>query len=296
MKNCLHCNKEFKPYDYRAKFCSRSCSATVTNRIKGERSLATKEKISKSLSGRVLKIHKPEKVKIIKEKLVEFNNCGYCNVEFKTDRLHPHKKTCSLECNHKLTGITRKLNISNGTTNRGGGIREGSGRGKSGHYKEFFLNSTYELVYVIYCLDHDIKFERNLKGYSYFDPDRNNWFKFYPDFITDDGLIEIKGYKTKLTEYKLSGVQEAIKVLYKEDLKEMFDYVKSKTGLPITRFQELYDDSKHLYEKICKYCSANFNTSRKTQTVCSNSCSSRNFYKLRNNLANRRGIAPLSFG
>lgn len=273
MKTCLCCNEYFTSKDYRTKFCSKSCSATFNNKKRGARSIATKEKISKSLSGRILKIYTPEKVKKIKDKFVEFRNCEQCNIEFKLNRLNPYKKTCSKSCSTQLKIFTRKNNLTKGIISRGGGMREGSGRGKSGHYKGFYLNSTYELAYVIYHIDHNLNIKRNIKGYSYFDPDRNKYFKFYPDFITDDELVEIKGYKTKLTSYKLTGVSEPIKVLYKEDLKEIFEYVKISTGLPIERLYELYESHKPKYTKICKCCYIEFTTERKSKILCSIICS-----------------------
>jgi hypothetical protein len=48
-----------------------------------------------------------------------------------------------------------------------GGYRKGSGRGKSGWYKEYWCDSTYELCWLIYQLDHSIKPIRNEKGYTY---------------------------------------------------------------------------------------------------------------------------------
>ena len=49
-----------------------------------------------------------------------------------------------------------------------GGLRKGSGRGKKGHYKGLYCDSTYELIWTIYCLDHSINFKRCSKSYSYF--------------------------------------------------------------------------------------------------------------------------------
>jgi len=37
-----------------------------------------------------------------------------------------------------------------------GGKRIGSGRGKSGWYKGYWCDSSWELAYVIYNIDHDV--------------------------------------------------------------------------------------------------------------------------------------------
>ena len=41
-----------------------------------------------------------------------------------------------------------------------GGYREGSGRSKSGYYNGIYCGSTYELCWVIYALDTQVKFDR----------------------------------------------------------------------------------------------------------------------------------------
>jgi len=93
------------------------------------------------------------------------------------------------------------LNAIKKMKENGGGIRKGAGRGKSGWYKGYWCDSSWELAYVIYNLDHNIKFERNKLGFEYIY--ENKTHKYYPDFILEDGTyIEIKGYETDLTEIK----------------------------------------------------------------------------------------------
>lgn len=129
----------------------------------------------------------------------------------------------------------------------GGGIRIGSGRGKKGWYKGYWCDSSYELVWVIYNIDHKIQFERNVKGFEYFYNGETH--KFYPDFIKDDSYCEIKGYKTKQLEAKIKQFPFKIKVLYKNDLKEMFEYVIENYG---KNFIGLYENKNYL--KFCKEC------------------------------------------
>lgn len=121
-----------------------------------------------------------------------------------------------------------------------GGRVEGSGRGKKGWYKGFFCDSTYELVYVIYNLDHDVKFERCKLTYDYMF--EGNQYKYYPDFILEDGtIVEIKGYHTKQVDAKLKAVTDRpVIILYEKDLKYAFDWVKN---------HYTYKSLKDLYEK-----------------------------------------------
>lgn len=120
-----------------------------------------------------------------------------------------------------------------------GGFRKGSGRGKKGVYKGYFCDSTYELVFVIYNIDHDIKFKRNLIGYEY--QHGNKIHTYYSDFILEDGsLVEIKGYYTDLVDIKAKAVNKPLKILYRKDLQYAFDYVKTNYT---------YDKLEDLYEK-----------------------------------------------
>ena len=120
-----------------------------------------------------------------------------------------------------------------------GGLRQGSGRGKKGWYKSFYCDSTYELVYVIYNLDHNISFKRCKRIYEY--EYQGEKHKYYPDFELEDGsLIEIKGYVNGQVYAKLNSVKDRpIKMLTIKDLKYAFDYVKENYT---------YDKLEDLYE------------------------------------------------
>ena len=52
-------------------------------------------------------------------------------------------------------------------------------------YKGYWCDSSWELAYVIYNLEHNIKFERNKQGFEY--EFENKKYKYYPDFILEDG-------------------------------------------------------------------------------------------------------------
>lgn len=111
-----------------------------------------------------------------------------------------------------------------------GGLRQGSGRGKKGWYKGFFCDSTYELAFIIYCLEHNIKIERCSIVYEY--TYNGQVHKYHPDFILEDGsLVEIKGYMTDLVNIKLNSVNDRkITLMLEKDLKYALDYAKIKYG------------------------------------------------------------------
>jgi len=109
-----------------------------------------------------------------------------------------------------------------------GGYRKGSGRGKSGTYKGYYCDSSWELAYVIYNIEHNIDFERNTEKFKYI---FNNEKRYYiPDFIVNDEYVEIKGYMTEQWEQKLKQFDKPIKVIYKDDIKLYLAYVEDKYG------------------------------------------------------------------
>ena len=46
-----------------------------------------------------------------------------------------------------------------------GGIKKGSSRGKCGWYNGYWCDSSYELAWIIYQLEFNINFKRNLERY-----------------------------------------------------------------------------------------------------------------------------------
>lgn len=167
-----------------------------------------------------------------------------------------------------------------------GGYRNGSGRSKSGYYKGIYCGSTYELCWVIYNIDHNIKFERFPSCLT------KDGITYYPDFLLEDKktIVETKGYEDQKIVDKKTKVAESfgynVIVLRKEDLKYAFDYVTKTYGSK--RFYELYDDYKPKYKYVCDYCCREFETDRKKKTetkFCSRICSGK-FRKQKNEMTN----------
>ena len=86
-----------------------------------------------------------------------------------------------------------------------GAIKKGF---KYGTYKGFYCDSSWELAFVIYCLDHNIEFNRNNVGFDYLI--NNTIKKFYPDFIIGDTYYEIKGGYDKNVYAKLANFPHKI--------------------------------------------------------------------------------------
>lgn len=231
VQKCPKCGKEFeltisrKNYDknnYR-KYCSRSCANsrqfTIESRRKKSDSIKAYYEDKNNND-----IYYSNKLKIYE--------CKYCHSKF---NMHDKRDTGGRQyCSSKCRTMWLKENCYSKT----GGYREGSGKSKSGWYKGIYCSSTWELVFLIYHLDHNLPIKRCTfyRTYEY----NGVSHKYYPDFITNEGIIEIKGFRTKQWEAKQQANPDII-TLYKEDIQKYIDYVKLKYTCV---FEELYDDSK----------------------------------------------------
>ena len=116
-----------------------------------------------------------------------------------------------------------------------GGFRKGSGRGSKGWYKGVWSDSSWELAWIIYAIEHSIKFKRNWKQFAYrFDEEIHTYI---PDFylIESDEYIEIKGRRNfqsldNKTKEKISQFDKKLTVLYEKQMIPILSYVIEKYG------------------------------------------------------------------
>jgi hypothetical protein len=241
MKKCIKCDKEHNGSFGSGKYCSRRCanSRTFSEEAKTKKSIANKNNVP---------WNKGKKFKQTLEKTI----CCHCGLEIEHYKSKPRKYHA--ECWLKESG----------------GQRKGSGRGKSGWYNGYWCDSSYELAWVIYQIEHNILFERNKDSFEYVWEGKKR--KYFPDFIQDNIFIEIKGFVTEQTKAKFESVPN-LKILTKKDLEKEFHYVENKYGKD---FIKLYENSPYENKKNkCKVCAApakNIFCSRK----CSGSGNNRN--------------------
>ena len=133
----------------------------------------------------------------------------------------------------------KKISESMKKNPEAGGRRIGSGRGKKGWYKGLFCDSTYELVYIIYNLDHNIEFKKCNRIYTY--EYQGEMHKYYPDFELPDGsIVETKGYHSEVVDLKTAAVTDRpIRVLFEKDLQYAFDWVKQ--NYTYSNLSDLYE-------------------------------------------------------
>ena len=129
----------------------------------------------------------------------------------------------------KLSQVARRRGL--------GGYERGSGRGKKGRFRGHWCDSTYELVFVAYALDHDIPFVRNVEVFPY--EYEGRLMRWMPDFLLADGTyVEIKGYLSPQTPAKFEFFYRPLRVLTRADMQHMFDYVFRTYGRNLARLYE----------------------------------------------------------
>jgi hypothetical protein len=133
----------------------------------------------------------------------------------------------------------RRIRISEKMKLVGGGYRQGSGRGKKGWYKGYWCDSSWELAWVIYQLEHGVKFERNVEKFEYFVNDKKH--NYIPDFKIENTYIEIKGYDSDVWQNKLEQFPHKLDILYGNEMEPIFKYVHSKYGKKFVRLYESRD-------------------------------------------------------
>jgi hypothetical protein len=121
-----------------------------------------------------------------------------------------------------------------------GGYRPGSGRGKKGRYKGYWCDSSWELAWVIYGLEHGVEFIRNQTKFSYeFQGKKHN---YVPDFYvpSDRQFVEVKGYCSDLDllKAKTSALNSPVLIVDKVLMAPILAYVERKYGKDFIRLYE----------------------------------------------------------
>jgi len=275
---CAGCEEPL-PYNKRMnKFCSSSCAAKTNNKgrvrsdesrrktagkIKDWHATMSEEKKNeiatkavKTRWGRELKTWGPFSY-------VFHGTCSICEKQFYKKGATP-TKTCSRKCYSKQqsnAAIEQRVKT----------------KSRQGYYKGIWCDSTYEMVWAAYNLEHGVEFARCQRRVPYtFEGEEH---MYCPDFEKESGeVVEVKGYETDLTDTKHQAARDAginLTVIKKEDMTEMFEWFMDLFQVPMNRLHEVFDDYKPKYEHICAYseCGKVFKNDKKNSTYCSPQCS-----------------------
>jgi len=249
---CERCGKLHNGLFGSGRFCSRSCANKRTHTLETKRKIGEGVKRSEKYKSAMKRIRKENKKRWVRKK------CPVCKKIFYVHLCEKMRTYCSRKCYLKDSAhLYRKIG--------NGGFRRRAGRGKKGWYKGIYCSSSWELAFVIYCIDKGIKIERNWKGFKYFWNGKEHLY--YPDFIINEKeYVEIKGRNDEQWKAKIENFPYPIKVLYKEDIKFYIEYAKKKFG---KNFIEAYDDYRPKYKYKCCQCNKEFFSEyqRKTEKV-----------------------------
>ena len=207
------------------KTCSSECAhkLIVLNSDLEEKN----KKISKSMIGNIPSNRS--------ENFSYYRKCKYCGNIFDIRIRNTKSEFCSDECMNKSKHI--KLSEIAKKSNFGGYHPNSIKNHHKGNYKGIHCDSSWELAYLVYCLEHNIDIKRCNEVRTYIAED-NKIHRYFPDFVVDNKIIEIKGYFDKGAQIK-SEQNPDIKVLLYDDLKESLEYTINKYG---NKFWEvLYD-------------------------------------------------------
>ncbi len=272
-KICSGCGKPI-PYEKR-KFnnCSKECGyMSLCKRKnkdgKGLRKSWTCPFCKKSFTG---------KLKILNHRREEFEihgyyQCEYCSEKFKTSYYYGlHLTHCTLNPQHNeiqekrrdvgfkaffgkkhteeekahLSEIAKKNGLG-GYFYSKDGTRGKTAFAKSGKYKGIWCDSSWELAFVVYNLEHGIQFEKNFEYFEYYSEFDKKNHKYYPDFKLDENTyLEIKGWmndssKIKINEFRKNYPNLKLEVYGPNEMKPYLEYVRNIYGKNF--YKELYED------------------------------------------------------
>lgn len=162
------------------------------------------------------------------------------------------KKTCSREC-----WIESKRSYALQQDSHGGGHK--------GKYQGITCDSTYELAFLIWNLDHGIDIKRACSVYSY--SYKNKISSYIPDFVVEGQEVEIKGFMSARAQSKLDQ-NPHIFVVDKVSIQPFIRYVKDT--YQVKDLRDLYDSKNHRI--ACSHCTGLFTPGYKAQLYCSVSC------------------------
>ena len=228
-RHIFHCKKCGREYtlllsnaELNANRYSHHCSRACAN----SRSFSNESRLKKSQSNKS-KIEHDGLWGAVNRENFEFKQyiCRECGKPFDRTMKRNIRSTnfCSKECSnlwrHKHTG----------------GYRRNAGRGKQGWYKGIWCDSSWELAFVIYHIDHGMSIKRCEEKRTY--EFEGKQFTYNPDFITDEGIVEIKGYSDSKWEAKIKSNPD-IKVLFEKDISYILEYVIEKYGKDFIKLYE----------------------------------------------------------
>ena len=113
-----------------------------------------------------------------------------------------------------------------------GGFKERSNsrKYKFGTYKGYYCDSSWELAFLVYNIDHGIQTIRNTEAFPY--EYEGKVRKYYPDFIIDGVYYELKGIVTERELAKINQFPKELKIIMitQKEIQKYISYCKITYG------------------------------------------------------------------
>ncbi len=223
---CAKCGKQytleltefkFNSGEYK-KYCSRSCA--------NSRTWTEQDKLKKSISAKHSELVKLASLSNKKQKVRKI--CPVCTEQYFVAPSDNKRIYCSAKCRNndspiKYRRIGKRM------------YQPGGGHGKCGWYSGIYCASSWQLAYVIYCLQHNINISRCTQKRTYYIEGQVH--QYNPDFVVENKIIQIKGWENDTWKYKQEQHPDVV-VLRENDLKPMFQYVINKYGKDYIKLYE----------------------------------------------------------
>ena len=133
--------------------------------------------------------------------------------------------------------LERKQKISNSMKgNSNWKYNKRHGNSKQGWYKGIHCDSTWELAFLVYYIEHNLYIEKCKEQREYIF--NNEKHIYFPDFITNEGIIEVKGRIDKKAIEKQKQNPDII-VYNKHKMEPFLQYVIEKYGKDF--YKKLYE-------------------------------------------------------
>lgn len=226
-KCCKECDK---PLLYNSEvstnFCNHSCAAKYNN--KNRIVLFTQEGKQKQRLNGFKMLENFVEYQKIRAKAQVFNKvCEICKNNFEVGVAKKLNKTCSLECKKLLHSQVNH--------------RENNTYGKSGYYQGIYCASSWELAFLIYNKDLGNDIKRCDLTFNYVMKEIQH--TYFPDFIMDNIIYEVKGRELEDVEFKTQAVINKgykIEVVRKKEITPIIKAIKQKYN--VKDITTLYDE------------------------------------------------------
>ena len=209
---CENCSNKHNGKYGSGRFCCSKCARGFSTRAKRQE---INQKVSKKIKGTKLNLS-DEQRKAISERFKKNKGRKFSEEAKENMRKGALKRApASLETRQKL---------SKSLKGKTGGFKNFGGSGKKGTFEGYLYQSSWELIFIKYCLNNGIKFRRCNEHFDYVFEGKKH--KYYPDFylIDEERYVEVKGFPSKRTDAKIQSVRDKgfkIDVLGKEEICKM---------------------------------------------------------------------------